>query len=489
MATMACRGTAYSYYEYSYTTSEDANNVYFKLTLSFIAKIYDAVQTQLGPGWLTWVAPNWSFMANAYDTIATKGGSKMKEKVSKAGGVYGYWETPESYTHWPAGTLYTHNLTLTLPKGTEDKTVNVYFGVAVQSTYYWDTFAPSADISIGVKVPSKYKAVSGLKMSSSEIGTNSFKISASWTNGVQSDGRVYVKTNKTGNTEKLIDDSPVVFDYNNDRISSNTYYTVTGRLCDATHSTSSFETASLNLWTYPIINDPSLSLKSGSEHNTINVSVSPSIASEYDQFSYKLGNGSWTSWTNSKTHSFSSLSENTTYTVYVKMKNTSSGYESSVKSKSIVTWYNPISNLSVVLVNRWFWYLAIKASYSYNGTISKFEFKIGDDQGLQNKGTTNAYSRGSTTPGANGNLSYDTNYNCQAKLTDNHGRTAQANIQFKTLDERPLYVGNELREVKLIQPDGTVKYITPNLLSVVQPNGTVVNMNKIINNDSRTEYK
>ena len=56
------------------------------------------------------------------------------------------------------------------------------------------------------------------------------------------------------------------------------------------------------------------------------------------------------------------------------------------------------------------------------------------------------------------------------------------------MDERPLYVNGELREVKVIKSDGSMEYITPNLLTVVQENGSTINMNKIINNDNRTSY-
>ena len=87
-----------------------------------------------------------------------------------------------------------------------------------------------------------------------------------------------------------------------------------------------------------------------------------------------------------------------------------------------------------------------------------------------------------TTGGATNNLKYNTDYNCSIRLTDNHGRTAEVkNTVYKTLDERPLHVNGSLKEVKVIKPDGTVTYITPDLLSVILENGTTVNMNDIIN--------
>lgn len=482
---IGCLGTAYSHYEYSYSTREDSNNIYFDLRMTFHADTSGAVQTQLGPGWMTWLANGWSFNDSAYGTIAEKGGQAMRNAVAAAGGVQQYWQTSESYVTHPAGVLFTHNLTLTIAKGTSDRTDNIKFSVAVQSSFYWDTFAANQVITIPVFIPAKYKPVSGLVLKSSEIGTNTFKISASWTPGIESDGRVYVTVNSV---TKLINDDPVVFT-EEDGIVPNTYYTISGRLCDATHSSSNFETKQITLWTYPVINDPILSLRKGSEHNTIDVTVTANVASEYDQFAYKLNANEWSSWSANKSHSFSGLSENTEYTITVKMKNTQSNYESTEKTAKIRTWYNPISNLSVVLKNKWFWYLQIGCNFNYNGTITKYEYAVGDDEKWVDKGTTNIHSRGSATPGASGNLNYNTNYTCWVRLTDNHGRTAQASAVFKTLDERPLYVDGQLREVKVIASNGTVTYITPNLLSVIKEDGTLVNMNKIINNDNRTQFQ
>ncbi len=388
------------------------------------------------------------------------------------------------YQDLNSGTYGPYTLTKTYNKIDGEQYKNVSVNVHGSANVYTNMLGITP-FNVSFTIPSGYTAPSNFKISPTSSTTNSITTTASWTSGLHPPKTPTATISINNNTGDIIESGKSVEIKN---LSSNTKYTVSGILKDGKSEIKPV-TNNIEYWTHPIINTPSLTRRSGSEHNTIDVSVSASVASNYDQFAYKLGNGSWTNWTTDKTHSFDSLSENTTYTVYVKMKNTSSGYESAEKSASITTWYNPISNLSVVLVNRWYWYLAIKASYKYNGSITKFEFAIDDKQAWQNKGTTNSYSRGSTTPGANGNLKYNTLYGCWAKLTDNHGRTAEAHVYYSTLDERPLYVGNELREVKLIQPDGTVKYITPNLLSVVQPNGTVVNMNKIINNDSRTEYK
>lgn len=383
-----------------------------------------------------------------------------------------------------AGEVGSINTSFRVSKTPNARDVTLYFGTATQSTYFWSML--SGEVSATINVPSSYKAPSGFKISHSASSTSSITGKASWTDGTKTSSATISTDNKSksisnGGTAAITD------------LKSNTQYKVSGSLSDGTTTLSS----SFNAWTYPVINKPTLARKTGSEHNTINVSVSASVASSYDQFAYKLGNTSWSPWTSDKTYSFGSLSENTSYTIHVKMKNTNSGYESAEQSASITTWYNPLTNLTVNLVNKWFWYLQINCSFTYNGTISKYEFAIGDDQSFVTT-TGNSHSRGSTSPTGTGKLDYNTNYNCQVRLTDNHGRTygfngtthtfANAKLPFKTLDERPLYVNGELREVKVIKSDGSMEYITPNLLTVVQENGSTVNMNKIINNDNRISY-
>lgn len=388
------------------------------------------------------------------------------------------------YQDLAAGTYGSYTLTKTYNKIDGEQYKNVSVNVHGSANVYTNMLGITP-FNVSFTIPSGYTAPSNFKISPTSSSTNSITTTASWTSGLHPPKTPTATISINNNTGDITESGKSV---EIKKLSSNTKYTVSGKLYDG-KTTVYPETNNIEYWTYPIINNPVLTRRSGYEHSIIDVSVSANVASDYDQFAYKLGNGSWTNWTTDKTHSFTGLSENTTYTVYVKMKNTSSGYESAEKSASITTWYNPVSNLNVVLVNRWYWYMEIKSSYKYNGSISKFEFAVGNDEDWVNKGTTNLHSRGSTTPGWEKNLKYNTTYTCWVRLTDNHGRIYNKTADFKTLDERPLYVGNELREVKLIQPDGTVKYITPNLLSVVQPNGTVVNMNKIINNDSRTEYK
>lgn len=455
-----------------------------------------------------------------------------------------------------------------------DKDKTLYFAVCFSAPSYfhvingvWVTNAGDSTKVSGSLAPA-YKAPSNLSISSSEITETSFKISASWTKGTNSDGRAYI----TANSEtKLIDNDPVVFT----GLTPNTSYSVKGRLADATHANADYGSQTISVltlistptswtsatsttnsvtlgatsvnggnfkyqyriqkagvwsawqdsgtfsglsnntkypvesrcmntdnnttsgslagevWTYPVISALNLSLKSGSEHNTINATSGTTVSSGTDQYLFKIDTTAGT-WSSSSSASWGSLAGNSTHTITVKTKNITSGLESAEVSKSITTWYNPLTNLVIILVNRWFWYLQIKCTFDYQGgasNITKYEFAIGDDQTLQNKGTTNLHSRGTTDPSNSNKLNYNTNYNCQVRVTDNHGRTYAVNdIVFRTLDERPLYVDGTLREVKVIKPDGTTHYVTPNLLNVVQSDGSVINMNKIINNDNRTDF-
>lgn len=268
-------------------------------------------------------------------------------------------------------------------------------------------------------------------------------------------------------------------------LSSNTRYSIQVR---AVSNTGGGTSGALDgaLWTYPVIGGLNVSLVSGKEHDAISATSYAQVSSGNDSFQFRL-NSNYTGWqTVGKT--WSGLSGHTTYTIGVTVRNNTSGYQSAEVTKQITTWYDPLTNLRVNLVNRWFWYLLINSSYSYGGSISKFEFDIGG-QGYQNKGISNSHSRGTTSPTGSPKLAYNTNYTCKVRVTDNHGRQYTASAIYKTLDERPLYVNGVLREVKLIKSDGSVHYVTPNLLSVVQSNGTVTNMNKIINNDNRTEYR
>ena len=246
----------------------------------------------------------------------------------------------------------------------------------------------------------------------------------------------------------------------------------------------------INAWTKPLITSSglALTLAQGSEHSKINVLAAAENASSYDQYSFKINSDPYSEYSSTNTISYPGITENTNCQITAVVKNTQSGLISDPISKSITTWFNPMSNVSVVLNKKWFWYLEISSNYTYNGTISKFEFSVGNES-YQNKGIVNSYSKGSALGGRLGNLNYNTDYVCKVRLTDNHGRTAEATATFKTMDERSIYLNGVLREVKLIKADGSVSYITPNLLTVIMPDNTVVNMNKIINNDSRTSFQ
>lgn len=462
-----------------------------------------------------------------------------------------------------------YSLTLNLNNtGSTDKTVNVTIGVTVRNTDGNTNFDNAYDFKhvLAVKIPAAYTSPSNLSLSTNNVTTTSFTVSATWTNGVGSDARAYVKI---GNgAEQLINDSPVIFT----GLTPNTSYTITGRLADNVNPNASYDTASTSVttipaapsgwissgsnansiwatanssnggnfkyqyqiqkngswsgwqdsntfsglssntnyniqarvvsnttgiitgsidgsvWTYPVVSVLNVSLVSGQEHDAINANASIAVSSGNDSYRFRI-DSNYTSWQGSNA-SWSGLTGNTTYTIGVTVRNNVSGLQSDEVTRTITTWYDPISSLSVNLVNRWFWYLSINCTVNYQGgigNITKYEFDIGN-QGYQNKGTTNAHSRGSTSSNGADKLDYNTNYTCKVRVTDNHGRTKEASATFKTLDERPLYVDGILREVKLIKPDGSIHYITPNLLSVITSSGQVINMNKIINNDDRKEY-
>ena len=341
-----------------------------------------------------------------------------------------------------------------------------------------NNFAWSGRFSSDTTAPVYYRAPTNFVITATNSTTDSITVEATWTEGTKDSDATITIDGKTGTIANTGESTTIT------GLSSNTKYSIDGSLNDTKTTLS----ASAERWTVPLLESVNLTLKSGLEHDAIDAAATPAVASSYDQFSFKLNTNTWSAFSATKTYSYSNLTENTEYTITAKMKNTESAYESAEKSNKITTWYDPISNLSVVLTNRWFWYLLIKSNYTYHGTISKYEFSIGNET-YQNKGTTNSYSKGTTTPGNAANLAYNTDFTCKAKLTDNHGRTAEASATFKTLDERPLYVDGVLREVKVINSDGTVTYVTPNLLSVINSDGTITNMNKIINNDNRTQYQ
>lgn len=261
-------------------------------------------------------------------------------------------------------------------------------------------------------------------------------------------------------------------------------------------------TYTIESWTVPEV-ELQLKLLEGSEHNTI-VATATSVGSDSQiKYIFRLDSNEYDISDYDKEipnpNFFTNLKGHSTHTISVKSKNMISNLESSEVSKTITTWYDPIYSLSCNLINKWFWFLSIKAVFNYQGgpeNIKKYEFGIFKDQTdnvLIDNDITNSYSKGSVTPGNSENLDYNTNYNCTVRLTDNHNRTYTASAIFKTLDERPLYLNGTLSEVKMIKPSGEIEYITPNLLNTIQilddGSESSINMNRIINNDNRTEYK
>ena len=546
---------AYATVNWSWKATEYSDYMKVDFTISLTAT---GLHTAQNPKLMLYGIPGTPFDSS---TITDVSGNSMKNFVTSHGGAQSMKDLgSQSYP----GTQVIHraSLSFNVQKTTSARNVKLYFGSAVQSTYWWDILA--GEVTQTLDVPSSYVPPSNLNNPRAyDITTTSFTAMANWTGGTGADGMCYVTAN---GQRKLINNDPVTFT----GLTPNTAYTVKFELSEVDHSSTIYDTATITAttliappsgwvsvtssttsitasatspnggsfkyqyringgawqdsgtfsgltpntnytiearcysnsqgtasttistsrWTYPALSSPLLSLKSGSEHNTILVSAKVSGATSNAQYAYRIDNGSWSGWTTASSYSFSGLAGHSTHTIGVKMRNSSSGLESSEVTGSITTWYNPLTNLKVNLVNRWFWYLLINCSFNYQGgtsNISKYEFDIGG-QGYQNKGTSNSHSRGSTSPTGSGKLNYNTDYVCNVRVTDNHGRTYTATATFKTMDERCLYVDGVLREVKVINSDGSISYVTPNLLTVVNENGTTVNMNKIINNDNRTSY-
>lgn len=231
-------------------------------------------------------------------------------------------------------------------------------------------------------------------------------------------------------------------------------------------------------YTSPKTNSVSLQLVSGLEYDQIKatINIEHDMAEGGDQFAFKLGDTTWSAWQTSKEFTFTNLTENTNYIIYAKMKNTNSGLESNEVNNNITTWYDPLTNLQIKLTDRWYWYIAITSTYTYNGSISKFEFAISDSEGYQDKGTTNSHSKGTKTENHSTNLLPHTLYNCYVKLTDNHGRQYTASAQFYTLEDRLATVieangGSTFVQAYIVEANGATKQMTPDLVSVVEANG------------------
>lgn len=363
-----------------------------------------------------------------------------------------------------------------------------------KGTYYKQTITTTTKLSpvTSIKIVHKdAKAIDVQASSSNNTSINNF-------------GYQYrYKLKSDTSFSKWSDILPSGYAYAITNLNQNNLYVIEARAARIITSTIGYNSKyySIEAWTDPEV-DLQLKLLEGSEHNTIVATASSISSNLYIKYIFKIDGNEFDINDYNKDIPnpmiFTNLKGNTTYTITVRSKNIVSQQEVEI-SKTITTWYDPIYSLSCSLVNKWYWFLSIKALFNYQGgaeNIKKYEFGIFKDQIdnlLVDTGTANSYSKGSIIPGNDDKLEYNTNYNCMVKLTDNHGRTYIANSIFKTLDERPLYLNGNLSEVKMIKPDGEIEYITPNLLNAIQilDNGTenLINMNRIINNDNRTEFK
>lgn len=375
--------------------------------------------------------------------------------------------------------------------GSQIQSINIYYGAVVQSTHYADDTGFEPDLAVHNTGSSAainlYFAPKDADITFVSSTNNSITLKPTWTSGMYpSIETATIQVSTTSNFSNIVKtvtgNKNTAITINGLDSNSKYYYRVSINDTKTTINTNNKEQS---CWTLPEANNVVVTLKSGSEYNTINVSGSVSIASSYDQYRFKLGsNGTWSSWSSTKYVSYPNLVENTLYTVYMEMKNTNSGYVIS-NNGSATTWYNPLTDFIINLKDVWFWYLAINCSYAYSGNIVKYEFAIGDES-FKNTGT-NYHSRGTRNINDYFNnsvekLKYNTDYSCKVRLTDNHNRTYTTSTTFRTYDERPFYVNNNLKEVKVIKSNGTVAPITPDLVTVLKSNNNIITMNEIINN-------
>lgn len=264
------------------------------------------------------------------------------------------------------------------------------------------------------------------------------------------------------------------------------------------------------IWTRPL---PGLALEliNGSEHNSIKATAFSKGGNDYAKYIFRLDSQEFNTSDYNKTITnpkiYTGLLGNSTHTIGVKMKNTQSGLESDEVTATIPTWHNPISNLTLMLENNWYWYLSLKTGFMYEGDKSKIKYEFSIDENnmkrYENTGNINKYSKGTTDPNKKDleGLKYNTYYNCSVRLTDEYGRIYNISDVFKTLDERSFYLNNSsnefnLMEVKLLNRKennvDSLTHITPNLVNILNKlNNTesIVNLNKVINNDDRSEFK
>lgn len=486
--------TSFEASKYSFSISYDYSNGVIQIT--------GITTTAKNSGWASWLdTPNLFFyIVDGSDTLPKNYQDKESSEagnnnniinwINSHGGVYYNYKgnSPSSLLSNDKGGVVTWKSSYVSPLR-KSASGSVTLGACISNTT-----GTLSDVIYGSVTLNLYTPPSNVSGRVNSSTHNSFNVTISWTNGTNSATAYATDTPSAGRDVTIGSGSPATGNTKADA-TPNKQYNVHIWVHDGTSQV--FISGNyITYWTHPYIKNPTVALVNGNEHSQIKVTANTDYKSDYDQYAFKLDNGSWTAWQSSNSYTFnrtsySSITGHSAHTLYTKMKNTSSGFESNTTNASITTWYDPIYSLSINMTNRWFWYLSVNSTVNYQGgtsNIAKYEFDIGS-QGYQNKGTTNSHSRGSTSPTGSGKLAYNTNYLCKVRVTDNHGRTKEASANFTTLDERPLYLNGSLKEVKVIKPDGSIGYITPNLISVIKPDGSITNMNKIINNDSRTEYK
>lgn len=266
-------------------------------------------------------------------------------------------------------------------------------------------------------------------------------------------------------------------------LAANTQYTVETRCSNGNTTTSSISTT---IWTYPA---PIIfyELIPDKEDSEADIFINSSVNSGYDQFSYSINDGAWSDWSTQTEINLTGLTENTNYIISAKINNTSSKLISDVVTIQFTTWHSPLTNLTIEQLDKWFWLLKVQSLFDYSGSISKYEYAFGDENYVES--AESVYIRGSADDSFVNNLEDNTTYICKARLTDEHGRVYTAENSFTTLDERPLFINGELKELKIIDTNNNIIIISPNLLTIIQENGNIVNMNKIINNDERITYE
>lgn len=470
--------------DYSYTVEDTGNAIAFKFTMSEKCTASDWPVSG-NPKVLFYTLKNVQFDQS---TISDLTGAAMINFVESKGGGHsqlynlGDGNIGNSTFAGPA------TFTMTVPKTTSSQNITVYFGSAIQSTYFWTRLAGSSSFSY--TIPSSYKAPtfkSGYPKITN-VETKSFTVVAAWNNGTAT-AKAYCKATGVSPAHQLADYNSTTGEYSftyNGVLNSNWHYDdINVYLAD---NEGPAVTKILKQWTRPMPPSISATPVQNSEYNSIIATATFSNnPTGKEKFMFKKTAGEVYETVDSDTYTFTGLTANHTYTIYVRVLNPDSGYQSETESVTVTTWHNPISGLACTFVKNWFWYLSVRSIFTYTGTITNYEFDIGGE-GYQNKGTTNVHERGATTFNGANKLTPNTSYTCKVRLTDNHGRTAEASATFKTLDSRCNYVNGVLRDCFIIKSDGSSIQITPDKLSIVKSDGSVINMNQIINNDSRTSF-